>query len=77
MFVPSSQIQAAEPRRRDLVTQGLHEQWVAHQLGPTGMHRRHRPLTWPALPLPGRSVLRTARYLLANLAAVAFGIFLN
>ena len=61
-------------RRRELVTQGLHEQWVTQQLGPTGMHRRCRPLTWPALPLPGRDILRTARDLLANLAAVAFGL---
>ena len=27
--------------------------------------------------VPGRSVLRTARYLLANLAGVAFGLNLN
>ena len=77
MVVPSSHIQATELRRRDLVTQGLHAQWVAQQLGPTGSHPRHRPLTWSLLPPLGEDVLRTARDLLATLAAVAFGIDLT
>ena len=74
LVVISPQIQAAEQRRREFVTQGIAEQRVEQMLGSaTPGWRSVPPLERPSLPLTLRHPVHAARSLLTRMAMIALG----
>jgi hypothetical protein len=72
MIVTSPQILATEMHRRELVLQGIHEQWVAQMLEPAARSRLTVPALAPSsLLLTVRPAVGAVRALLSNLASVA------